>query len=46
MLRRSQFTVSGDFLGALQIKMVTVHIKIVINAWGTQHISLNLRGYF
>lgn len=47
MLRRSQqFSVSEDILEVLQVKMVTVHIKTVINAWGTQHISLNLGGYF
>lgn len=43
MLRRNQqFTVSEEFLEALQVKMVTVHIKTVINAWGIQHIPLNL----
>lgn len=47
MLRRTQqFSVSEDFLEALQLEIIPVHIKTVINVWSTQHIPLDLEGYF
>lgn len=41
-------TVGEDFLEALEVKMVTFHIKTVLNAWlslaiwGNPHITLKL----